>query len=208
VRLTHDRAQPAAAVLSSAAGRGRSQSPCPSPPPFASGSWWLLARLLTIADWCLLRIRCIADAHVTPLSWVRAGHLRPDTSSPGYGQSGRRRNSSADNAGLGNHLLGCVHGQRQQDAIVSTPSYAAAGKFGQACPNFSPSAHHWVRAQSMSGPDYSCKPERVLTKDEVRAELARIRPGAADALNDAVAGHAARAARNPASCSTRPCTVP
>jgi hypothetical protein len=49
----------------------------------------------------------------------------------------------------------------------------------------------------MSGPDYSCKPERVLTKDEVRAELARIRPGAADALNDAVAGHAARCRQDP-----------
>lgn len=29
----------------------------------------------------------------------------------------------------------------------------------------------------MSGPDYSCKPERALTKDEVRAELARIHGG-------------------------------
>ena len=49
----------------------------------------------------------------------------------------------------------------------------------------------------MSGPDYSYKQERALTTDEVRAELARIRPGAADALNDAVAGHAARSREDP-----------
>jgi hypothetical protein len=88
--------------------------------------------------------------------------------------------------------LGCLHGRCRQDAVVSTHSCAGGGKFGQACPNFSPSAHGYVRARSMSGPDHPCKPERILTKDEVRAELARIRPSAADALNNAVAGHAAR----------------
>jgi hypothetical protein len=36
-----------------------------------------------------------------------------------------------------------------------------------------------------------------LTKDEARAELARIRPDAADALNDAVPGHAARCRQDP-----------
>lgn len=49
----------------------------------------------------------------------------------------------------------------------------------------------------MSGPDLSRERERVLTKDEVRAELERIRPGAADALNEAVAGHAARSREDP-----------
>lgn len=49
----------------------------------------------------------------------------------------------------------------------------------------------------MSAPDNPAKPERVLTTEEVRAELARIRPGAADPLNEAVAGHAARSREDP-----------
>lgn len=49
----------------------------------------------------------------------------------------------------------------------------------------------------MSGPEQPAEPERVLTKDEVRVELARIRPGAADTLNDAVANCAARSREDP-----------
>jgi hypothetical protein len=49
----------------------------------------------------------------------------------------------------------------------------------------------------MSAPDKLAKPDRILTTEEVRAELARIRPGAADPLNEAVAGHAARSREDP-----------
>ena len=49
----------------------------------------------------------------------------------------------------------------------------------------------------MSAPDKLAKPERVLTTDEVRAELARIRPGAPGALKEAIDGHAARSREDP-----------
>lgn len=49
----------------------------------------------------------------------------------------------------------------------------------------------------MSGPNQPIKPHRVLTKNQVRAELAKIRPGLADSLNQAVAGHAARCREDP-----------
>ncbi len=54
-----------------------------------------------------------------------------------------------------------------------------------------------MRAEAISAPDKLAKPDRVLTTEEVRAELARIRPGAADPLNEAVAGHAARSREDP-----------
>ena len=40
-------------------------------------------------------------------------------------------------------------------------------------------------------------PERKLTVDQVRAELARMKPGAADALGVAIAGHAKRYGQDP-----------
>lgn len=49
----------------------------------------------------------------------------------------------------------------------------------------------------MSAPDKLAKPERVLTTDQVRAELARIRPGAPGALKEAIDGHAARSREDP-----------
>ena len=49
----------------------------------------------------------------------------------------------------------------------------------------------------MSAPDQPGKPARVLTTDEVRAELARIRPNAAGALKEAIDGHAARSREDP-----------
>lgn len=49
----------------------------------------------------------------------------------------------------------------------------------------------------MSANNPPASPSRLLTKDEVRAELARIRLGARDPLGDAVAGHAARSGADP-----------
>lgn len=49
----------------------------------------------------------------------------------------------------------------------------------------------------MSAPDQPAKPARVLTTDEVRAELARIRPSAAGPLKEAIDGHAARSREDP-----------
>ncbi|KAB2910501.1 MAG: hypothetical protein F9K30_22550 [Dechloromonas sp.] len=49
----------------------------------------------------------------------------------------------------------------------------------------------------MSVPNDRLSPERNLTADEIRAELARVKPGATDALGEAIAGHAKRSGQHP-----------
>lgn len=61
-----------------------------------------------------------------------------------------------------------------------------------ACPNFLCAAHVLVVAISMSAPKPSPEAARHLKPDEVRAELAHIKPGVRSPLRDAIVRHAAR----------------